>query len=50
MTAKITRSGLRLPVELNKKLGDIAAGFGISKNALILQILWEYVRKNKSEG
>lgn len=45
VTTKNIRSGLRLPEELNEMLIKKAKEKGISKNALILQILWEYVSK-----
>ena len=40
------RSGLRIPMDLNTELILLAQANGISKNALILQILWEWVKKN----
>lgn len=39
------RAGLRIPMGLNTKLILLADENGISKNALILQILWEYFEK-----
>lgn len=39
---KRVRAGLRIPMGLNTKLILLADENGISKNALILQILWEY--------
>lgn len=39
------RAGLRIPMDLNTKLILCARENGISKNALILQILWEYFEK-----
>ncbi len=45
MTTPIIRSGLRLPKELNRMLIKKAKEKGVSKNALILQILWKYVDK-----
>ena len=39
------RAGLRIPMDLNTKLILRASENGISKNALILQILWEYFEK-----
>jgi predicted DNA-binding protein len=40
---------LRLPIEQNNKLTEISKKVGISKNALILQIIWEYLRKLEKE-
>jgi len=42
-----TRAGLRIPYELNTALILTAKTMGISKNALILQILWEWVNQQK---
>lgn len=42
------RTGLRIPIELNTELILLAQKNGISKNALILQALWEWVEKNDS--
>lgn len=39
------RTGLRLPFDLNTKLILLAQKQGISKNALMLQILWEHVER-----
>ncbi len=44
------RSGLRIPMDLNTELILLAQANGISKNALILQILWEWVKKNDLAG
>ena len=41
------RAGLRIPYELNTWLVLEAQKQGISKNALILQILWEWAEENK---
>lgn len=38
------RAGLRIPNDLNTDLIREANRQGISKNALILQILWEWVK------
>ena len=43
------RTGLRIPMNLNTKLILLADESGISKNALILQILWEYFEKKDKE-
>lgn len=40
------RTGLRIPYEINTKLIFAAEACGISKNALILQILWEWLERN----
>lgn len=37
------RTGLRIPYDLNTKLILAAKEQGISKNALMLQILWEWI-------
>ena len=42
------RFTLRLPSELMKKLQEEANDLGISLNALILQVLWEWADKNNS--
>jgi len=39
---KRTRVGLRIPAKLNAELILIAKKRGISKNALILEILWKF--------
>lgn len=49
MTTKRVRTGLRIPIELNTELILLAEKNGISKNALILQILWEWVEKNNNK-
>lgn len=38
---------VRAPDELKKKLKRFAKKQGVTRNALILQILWEWVRKNE---
>ncbi len=45
VTTQKVRTGLRLPYDLNIKLISEAKRVGISKNALILQILWEWLEK-----
>lgn len=40
------RTGLRIPYEQNTKLIFAAREMGISKNALILQILWDWVKQH----
>lgn len=45
----LIRSGLRVPYDLNTKLIKIAKEKGISKNALILQILWNYIQTENKE-
>ncbi len=39
------RAGLRIPYDLNTWLIQEAQKQGIAKNALILQILWEWVKR-----
>lgn len=46
MTTQRVRTGLRIPMELNTELVLIAREKGVSKNALILQILWEWIESN----
>lgn len=41
------RTGLRIPYELNTWLVLTAKKQGISKNALILKILWEWTESNQ---
>ena len=47
MTTPIVRTGLRIPYEQNTKIIFIARKIGISKNALILQILREWLEKQE---
>ena len=45
------RTGLRIPYEMNTELILIAKEYGISKNALMLEILRNWVKENdKKEG
>lgn len=44
------RAGLRIPYELNTILTLSSQKMGISKNALILQILREWVKQNASDN
>ncbi|AXI27292.1 ribbon-helix-helix protein, CopG family [Gemella sp. ND 6198] len=37
---------LRLPIDLKERLDKLAKDKGISRNALILNILWEYLIKD----
>lgn len=39
------RAGLRIPYDLNTWLIQEAQKQGIAKNALILQILWDWVKR-----
>lgn len=41
------RAGLRIPNELNNWLAQEASRLGIAKNALILQILRDWVKQNE---
>ncbi len=45
MLANRVRTGLRIPYDLNTKLILIAEERGMSKNSLILQILWNYIKE-----
>lgn len=44
------RAGLRIPYDLNTWLIQEADRQGIAKNALILQILWDFLKKNESDS
>ena len=44
------RAGLRIPYDLNTWLIQEAQKQGIAKNALILQILWEWTRREGKEA
>lgn len=46
LKAPRVRSGLRVPSELNNKLIIMAENEGISKNALMLRVLGEWVKDN----
>ena len=41
------RTGLRVPYEVNDFLNKIAKKKGISKNSLILHILWKWIEENE---
>ncbi len=43
------RSGLRIPYDLNTWLIEEARKQGIPKNALILRILWDWVKAQERE-
>ncbi len=45
-----TRFTFRLPEELYETLKDKAAVKGVSVNAIILQILWEWLEHNAAGG
>lgn len=44
------RTGLRIPMNLNTVLILEAKRMGISKNALILQVLRDWVKVNSDDG
>lgn len=44
---KRVQAGLRIPEQMNLKLSEIAQQYGISRNALILQIIQEYLQRRK---
>ena len=46
---KRMRVGLRIPYDLNTKLIDISRTQGISKNALILNILWGWLENEEGK-
>jgi len=43
------KTGLRMPIELNNKLTMLAEKKECSKNALIIRILWEWVKENEEK-
>lgn len=43
------RVGLRIPYETNTILNSIAKKMGVSKNAIILQAVYEYLINHKKE-
>lgn len=45
MTSQRVRTGLRIPYEQNTKLIHIAEKMGVSKNAVILQAIREFLAK-----
>ena len=45
MLANRVRTGLRIPYDFNTKLILIGEERGMSKNSLILQILWDYIKE-----
>ncbi|MCX4268486.1 MAG: hypothetical protein OSJ62_07450 [Lachnospiraceae bacterium] len=50
MNNTIVRTGLRLPYDLNTWLILEAKNYGIPKNALILQILWNWMEQKGSKN
>lgn len=42
------RTGIRIPYETNTKLIKIAQEMGVSKNAVIIQAIHEFLRKYKA--
>ena len=48
MTDENVRSGLRLSRELNQQLRALAKEIGITKNQLMVKILWDWVKRNAS--
>lgn|GEM_PF-2969211 len=50
MTTQRVRTGLRIPYEQNTKLIDIAEKMGVSKNAVILQAVREFLAKEGDEN
>ncbi len=45
MMEKRKVTGVRMPKELDDKITDAACYLGTTKNGLIIQILWEYIRE-----
>lgn len=48
MTTRV-RTGLRIPYDMNTRLIFMAREMGISKNALILQILRDWIKQQEKE-
>lgn len=44
-----TQTPLRLPAEVLKEIDAEADAKGISRNALLSQIIYEYIRREKNE-
>lgn len=42
-------TGIRMPITLDKKLTDLADKKGLTKNALMIQILSSYFDKKRNE-
>lgn len=40
-----SNADIRMPCEVSDKLSEIAQKQGITRNALILNILWQYLEK-----
>lgn len=47
MTQNTVRSGLRLNSSLNKDLTRIAREIGMTKNQLMVKVLYDWVKKQK---
>lgn len=47
MMNRKVRLTIRIPEELDARLEQMCIQMGISKNALITKILWEYMKKKK---
>lgn len=45
-----TRFTFRMPEQLYLKLDELANELGVSKNALILQVLWDYLEEQDKKG
>lgn len=50
MTKNVVRSGLRLGEDLNNELRLIARDMCITKNQLMVKILWDWVKKERENG
>jgi len=48
VTKEIVRSGLRLTKDLNHDLTRIAQEIGMTKNQLMVKILWDWVKEQKA--
>lgn len=49
MTQGIVRSGLRLNQALNHELTAIAQEIGMTKNQLMVKILWDWVQEQRKK-
>lgn len=41
---------IRAPDELQEELKERAKAIGLTRNALVVQILWEWLEKDKPQG
>lgn len=50
MTKEAERFTLRLTAELKERLDENRKRMGVSLNALVVQILWEWARHNQDQN